>query len=544
LFNVFDSSEIDTSPEILAIVGDETGTGALTFATAPTFTTSITIGSAGASFADDGDGAITITGLGNGSDENLIINLDDTSNTISLSSSTGVTEFDLGTMDMNTDTLDLTGTGTINGLDAIDGTTETTLETYLDIAGEVTSTGLGTAVIADNVTVSGWTMQGTTTLGVLAGSIDAGSATYVEIPNGAAPTTTIFGQIAGDNNAWGTGRGAAQFFDGTANTWLIGALASDTPADGEVPVWNTGGTITWETVSGDVTGAGSSTDSAIVLFDGTDGATLKNSDVTIDSDGNISTPGYIETGTGGTEPLALALPYGGAFTNASNNVGLTNDLPVVFNSNVVMNASVTFNTIPTVPANSFALGTSTTGSYAAGDAEAGGATKITNGSSDATLSNAGEMHLNTTDEQLSFHSASDGEISGEASISLLQHRMWVFDPDAVCDGTIDRLFLMTVGDDLPEGMIIDEWKVSFEADPTTEVDLDLKYANAFIGVASATVIDVLDTTAGVSSEDTDANINGGSAIANGKVLYLEFGTAYTETGHQIIFEIWYHAEED
>jgi hypothetical protein len=120
----------------------------------------------------------------------------------------------------------------------------------------------------------------------------------------------------------------------------------------------------------------------------------------------------------------------------------------------------------------------------------------------------------------------------------------VFDPDAVCDGTIDRLFLMTVGDDLPEGMIIDEWKVSFEADPTTEVDLDLKYANAFIGVASATVIDVLDTTAGVSSEDTDANINGGSAIANGKVLYLEFGTAYTETGHQIIFEIWYHAEED
>ena len=103
---------------------------------------------------------------------------------------------------------------------------------------------------------------------------------------------------------------------------------------------------------------------------------------------------------------------------------------------------------------------------------------------------------------------------------------------------------MTIGDDLPEGMIIDEWKVSFEADPTTEADLDLKYADAFIGVANAAVIDVLDTTNGASTEDTDASINSGAAVANGKVMYLEFGTAYTEANHQIIFEIWYHAKED
>ena len=109
---------------------------------------------------------------------------------------------------------------------------------------------------------------------------------------------------------------------------------------------------------------------------------------------------------------------------------------------------------------------------------------------------------------------------------------------------MDRLFLFTVGDEAPNGIIIDEWKVSFEADPTTEADLDLKYADAFIGVANAAVIDVLDTASGVSAEDTDANINSGSAVAYGKVMYLEFGTAYTETGHQIIFEIWYHLEED
>ena len=170
--------------------------------------------------------------------------------------------------------------------------------------------------------------------------------------------------------------------------------------------------------------------------------------------------------------------------------------------------------------------------------------EIPNGAADVALAVAGDMHLNTTDEQLSFHSAADGEISGEVSISLIQHRAWSFNPDSICDGAVDRLFLFTVGDDAPEGIIIDEWKVSFEADPTTEADLDLKYADAFIGVANAAVIDVLDTTTGASTEDTDANINSGNAVANGKVLYLEFGTAYTEENHQVIFEMWYHCEED
>lgn len=58
----------------------------------------------------------------------------------------------------NTATLTLTGTGTLNGLDAIDGTGEATLEAALDIGGEVVSTGLSSAVIADSVTVTGWVL--------------------------------------------------------------------------------------------------------------------------------------------------------------------------------------------------------------------------------------------------------------------------------------------------------------------------------------------------------------------------------------------------
>jgi fibronectin-binding autotransporter adhesin len=49
-------------------------------------------------------------------------------------------------------TVTLTGTGTLNGLDAIDATTETTLEGALDIAGDISGTGLGSVTIgADKV---------------------------------------------------------------------------------------------------------------------------------------------------------------------------------------------------------------------------------------------------------------------------------------------------------------------------------------------------------------------------------------------------------
>ena len=122
------------------------------------------------------------------------------------------------------------------------------------------------------------------------------------------------------------------------------------------------------------------------------------------------------------------------------------------------------------------------------------------------------------------------------------HKTWSFDPDAVCDGAVDRLFLMTAEDGYGNDFVVDRWKVSFEADPTTEADLDLKHADAFIGVANSAVMDVLDTTNGASSETTAANINSGAAVANGKVIYLEFGTAYTETTHQVIFEMWGHYE--
>ena len=201
-------------------------------------------------------------------------------------------------------------------------------------------------------------------------------------------------------------------------------------------------------------------------------------------------------------------------------------------------------TLTSTPLN--ASGVTTTLGTVAGAVDAGAATslEIPNGTADVALTAAGQINLNETDEQLGIHSGSNGEISGEAAIPLLFTRSWTFDPDAVCDGAIDRLFLMRLADEAPEGIIIDEWFISFEADPTTELDANLKYADAMIGVANAAVIDALDTTNGAATEDTDANINSGNAVPAGKVIYIEFDTAYTETGHQIMFTLTWHYEED
>lgn len=107
------------------------------------------------------------------------------------------------------------------------------------------------------------------------------------IPIGTAPTTNDFGEIAGDSNAWASGRGAVQFWDGTANTYLIGALASDTPSDGQVATWKTGGTIQWETPvgTGDVLGPATNTDNFVPLWNGPNSKTLKNGLQTDDAGG-------------------------------------------------------------------------------------------------------------------------------------------------------------------------------------------------------------------------------------------------------------------
>lgn len=104
-----------TSAELASVISDEVGTaGYLVYSTAPSFTTSITIGAAaGVKLSDDADGALTFLGLGNGSDEDLTINLDDVSNEVGVSSSTGVTIVNFGSIGIGATSITATGTATI-----------------------------------------------------------------------------------------------------------------------------------------------------------------------------------------------------------------------------------------------------------------------------------------------------------------------------------------------------------------------------------------------------------------------------------------------
>ncbi len=96
------STDIDTSSELDTIVTDNTGSGALVFGTSPTFTTSANFGSAGVRLSDDGDGGLTFLGLGNGNDEDLKLDLDNTANAGVFTSSTGLTQLTFSGIGINT----------------------------------------------------------------------------------------------------------------------------------------------------------------------------------------------------------------------------------------------------------------------------------------------------------------------------------------------------------------------------------------------------------------------------------------------------------
>ena len=130
-------------------------------------------------------------------------------------------------------------------------------------------------------------------------------------------------------------------------------------------------------------------------------------------------------------------------------------------------------------------------------------------------------------------------IDGTMPYTGTQYKTWVFDPAAVCAGAFDGLALITANG----ATSVEKWKITFiDADPTTELDIDLKRADSHPGRANSAVMDVLDTTSGTATEATEANINSDAAVATGKVIYLQFGTAYTETGHQVQFELWFRNE--
>jgi hypothetical protein len=95
---------LGTSDSVLVVESTDfdVSSGALTLQGA------INLGTGGVVITDDGDGLMTILGAGNGSDENLTFNFDDTADTVVINTGTGVTALDLSAIAVTT-TGNLTG---------------------------------------------------------------------------------------------------------------------------------------------------------------------------------------------------------------------------------------------------------------------------------------------------------------------------------------------------------------------------------------------------------------------------------------------------
>lgn len=304
--DVISNDEMDASSELRAIMDDETGTGVLTFATAPTFTTSISVGSAGVKLSDDGDGAITFLSLGNGSGglEDLTLNLDDTSNRCVITSSTGVTELAFGGITLVTESVASVVGGTL------------TLASTANTADLASQAGMDIFVAASDATA------GTTTAGAAAGG-------SVDISAGDAKQFTSGNANGGDvriNVGDGVGTGASGYIvlNGIVKT---DSLATGSPTGIQITD-DSDGAWTWKGL-----GDGADEDMTWNLDDTADTITLSSTTgvTTLDTGTiGITTQGTVTA----TSVAAGSITTTAGITAGANITGLIHFMPFMFNGTI------------------------------------------------------------------------------------------------------------------------------------------------------------------------------------------------------------------
>jgi hypothetical protein len=126
------------------------------------------------------------------------------------------------------------------------------------------------------------------------------------------------------------------------------------------------------------------------------------------------------------------------------------------------------------------------------------------------------------------------DIRAIADVEQAKLSATIFDPNAAYN--IDTEVCLVVETDV--AITIETIKVTCGANPTTQLDWDLYFADAFIGMANQTLIRAMDTTAGVldtSTGFTDAT------VPAGKTIYTKFAVqpeaAMSQVSVQIIYTI-------
>ncbi len=108
----------------------------------------------------------------------------------------------------------------------------------------------------------------------------------------------------------------------------------------------------------------------------------------------------------------------------------------------------------------------------------------------------------------------------------------VWNPNSVYDTDTQ----ICIEPNLPANITITEVTVTCDADPATELDWDLKWADAFIGLGNAALIEPIDTTNGTT--DIDSGFDDATVVA-GKCLYIEFGADPDSNIKQAMVKIRY-----
>lgn len=121
---------------------------------------------------------------------------------------------------------------------------------------------------------------------------------------------------------------------------------------------------------------------------------------------------------------------------------------------------------------------------------------------------------------------------GDNILSPIPHHFTgtVIDPDGVY--AIDHEICIL--ESTSAAITITSIKITCDADPGTELNIDLKWADAFIGMASAAFIDVCDTTSGTTSIAAGFD---DATIASGKCIYWSFGAEPDAAMTQFSFDI-------
>ena len=287
---------------------------------------------AGVTLTDDGDGALTIAAKGDGSQENLTANLDDTSNRIVFSTSTGLNEWDFGS-DASPMALALGNDGYL----------------YFGVVGQNAAMGWASTNTVDDFHI-GVRVGSNSTGGYMSlmEKADLGNANRSPAANTSNPTFRVYSADAGtDNNGYiqlyhdetdgyiDVGSGVVSILDPTSVT---GALSSTTTvtAGTNLVAGSTSGDGTLVIHDDDAGGDATVTIQALDALGTSYTLTLPPNDGTsgqvLHTDGSgVLTWDTDDTGAGGGDPVLID---GVAVSDGSgvDLIGGTNGIDITFNA--------------------------------------------------------------------------------------------------------------------------------------------------------------------------------------------------------------------